>query len=94
MHQIHQKLGLNYTINHIGSMYTVFFTDKKVDNFTDAQTSDTILFGKYFRAMLSKGIYLAPSQYESLFFSTCLTDELIDKILVAHEESLKMINDK
>ncbi len=91
MKSIHQKLGLNYTINHIGSMYTVFFTDKKVDNFIDAQTSDTALFGQYFRAMLSKGIYLAPSQYESLFFSTCLTDELIGKILFAHEESLKEI---
>jgi glutamate-1-semialdehyde 2,1-aminomutase len=92
MKSIHQKLGLNYTINHIGSMYTVFFTDKKIENFIDAQTSDTTLFGKYFRAMLSKGIYLAPSQYESLFFSTCLTDELISKILFAHEESLKEIN--
>lgn len=85
------KLGLNYTINHLGSMYSLFFTDKEVFDFESAKSSDTGLFGKYFQAMLHKGIYLAPSQFESLFLSTALTDEHIDNIIDANESSLKEV---
>lgn len=85
------KLGLNYTINHVGSMFTLFFTEQQVNNFEDAKTSNTELFGKYFQAMLKRGIYLAPSQYESMFLSTALTDEHIQLILEANYESLKEI---
>ena len=84
-------LGLNYTINHLGSMYSLFFTDKPVFDFESAKQCDTALFGKYFRAMLDRGIYLAPSQFESLFLSTALTDDLIDKIIIANKESLQEI---
>ena len=86
-----QKLGLNYTLNHVGSMFTLFFTDKPVNNFEDAKTSDTALFGRYFQAMLKRGIYLAPSQYEAMFLSTALTDEHIQTILQANFESLKEV---
>ncbi|MCH6201120.1 glutamate-1-semialdehyde 2,1-aminomutase [Aquiflexum sp. LQ15W] len=84
-----EKHGLNYRINHIGSMYSLFFTDQEVFDFESAKKSDTVRFGKYFQAMLKRGIYLAPSQYESLFLSTALTDDLIEKIVQANEESLK-----
>jgi glutamate-1-semialdehyde 2,1-aminomutase len=83
------KLGLNYTINHIGSMYSLFFTDQDVFDFESAKKSDTVRFGKYFQSMLKRGVYLAPSQYESLFLSTALTDDLVEKIIKANEESLK-----
>jgi glutamate-1-semialdehyde 2,1-aminomutase len=83
------KLGLNYTINHLGSMYSLFFTDQEVFDFESAKKSDTVRFGKYFQGMLKRGIYLAPSQYESLFLSTALSDELIEKVIKANEESLK-----
>lgn len=86
-----EKLGLNFTINHLGSMYSLFFTDEEVFDFASAKHSDTVLFGKYFQAMLKKGIYLAPSQFESLFLSTALNDELIGKIIQANEESIKEI---
>lgn len=86
-----QKLGLNYTLNHVGSMFTLFFTDKPVNNFEEAKTSDTALFGRYFQAMLKRGIYLAPSQYEAMFLSTALTDEHIKTILQANYESLKEV---
>lgn len=85
------KLGLNYTVNHLGSMYSLFFTDKEIYDFESAKHSDTVLFGKYFQSMLQKGIYLAPSQFESLFLSTALTNDLIDQILDANEASLKEI---
>ncbi|MCU0468707.1 MAG: glutamate-1-semialdehyde 2,1-aminomutase [Arcicella sp.] len=86
-----EKLGLKYTLNHIGSMFTLFFTEKAVNNFEDAKTSDTALFGRYFQAMLKRGIYLAPSQYEAMFLSTALTDEHINTILEANLESLKEV---
>ena len=85
------ELGLNFTINQLGSMYTLFFTDQEVYDFETAKKSDTALFGKYFQAMLSRGIYLAPSQYESLFLSTALTEDLVGKIVTAHGESLKEV---
>lgn len=86
------KLGLNYTVNHLGSMYSLFFTGKEVYDFASAKQANTQLFGKYFQAMLKRGIYLAPSQFESLFLSTSLSDDLIAKILQANEESLKEIH--
>jgi glutamate-1-semialdehyde 2,1-aminomutase len=86
-----QKTGLNYTINRVGSMYSLFFTDKEVFNWETAKTSDTALFGKYFHAMLDKGVYLAPSQYESLFISTSITTSIADRIIEATEQSLKEI---
>ncbi|GAB3218335.1 glutamate-1-semialdehyde 2,1-aminomutase [Algoriphagus aestuariicola] len=88
---INQSLGLDFTINQLGSMYSLFFTQESVTDFESAKTSDTALFGKYFQAMLHRGVYLAPSQFESLFLSTALSDDLIGKILQAHEESMKEI---
>jgi glutamate-1-semialdehyde 2,1-aminomutase len=87
-----KKLGLNYTINHIGSMFTQFFTDKAVHNLEDAKQSDTVRFGQYFQKMLHKGIYLAPSQFESMFLSAAITDNHIERILEANLESLREIN--
>ncbi|MFC5408659.1 glutamate-1-semialdehyde 2,1-aminomutase [Larkinella bovis] len=85
------SLGLNFTINHLGSMYTLFMTERPVSNFVDAKSSDLALFGRYFQAMLKRGVYLAPSQFESLFLSVALTDELVDEIIWANEESLKEV---
>ncbi|MDI9871999.1 glutamate-1-semialdehyde 2,1-aminomutase [Flectobacillus roseus] len=87
-----QKLGLNYTLNHVGSMFTLFFTEKPVNNFEDAKSSDTALFGKFFNAMLKRGVYMAPSQYEAMFISTALTDEHVAQILDASYESFKEIS--
>lgn len=83
--------GKSYTINRIGSMISLFFTDKEVNNFEDAKTCDTTLFGKYFREMLNQGVYLAPSQFESLFLSTAITSELTNKIIEANKVSLDKI---
>lgn len=83
-----KKAGKSYTVNQIGSMYSLFFTDKTVTDFESAKTSDTELFGKYFNAMLEKGVYLAPSQYESLFVSAAITDALVDEIVEKSHEAL------
>lgn len=86
------QLGLSYTMNRLGSMITLFFTSENVTDFDAAKTTDTELFGKYFREMLNRGIYLAPSQYETLFISTAITKELADQIIQANLESLKAIH--
>jgi glutamate-1-semialdehyde 2,1-aminomutase len=85
-----KKLGLDFKINQIGSMYTLFFTNQPVTDFPSAKTSDLTLFGKYFHAMLDRGIYLGPSQFESMFLSTALTDTHLDRIIEANEASLKV----
>lgn len=89
MREINASLGLKFTINHVGSMFNMFFTDKPVVDFESAKTANTQMFGRYFHAMLDKGIYLGPSQFETLFVSAAIKDKHIDKILKAHKESLK-----
>lgn len=84
-------LGLSYTINQVGSMYSLFFSEEPVNDFSSAKKCDTELFGKYFNLMLQKGIYLAPSQFETLFVSAVLTDSDIEEIIRANDESLRAI---
>ncbi|MGL4632136.1 MAG: aminotransferase class III-fold pyridoxal phosphate-dependent enzyme, partial [Leadbetterella sp.] len=86
------ELGLNYTVNQIGSMYSLFFTSEQVIDLSSAKSSNTVLFGKYFHAMLQKGIYLAPSQFESMFLSTKIETKIIKKILKASQASLETIH--
>ncbi|MEN9958311.1 MAG: Glutamate-semialdehyde -aminomutase [Bacteroidota bacterium] len=81
-------IGKKYTINQLGSMFTLFFTDVPVNNFNDAKTSDLNLFGQYFQGMLRRGIYLPPSQFESWFISDAIGDDEIAKILAASEATL------
>ena len=83
------RLGLPFTVNHVGSMFSLFFTGEQVTDFETAKTSDAVLFGKYFQKMLAQGIYLAPSQFETLFISTAISSELVDQIVEANYQSLK-----
>ena len=86
-----KKLGLNFSTNEIGSMHSLFFTDLKVTDFEKAKKTDTAMFGRYFNEMLEAGIYLPPSQFETLFISNCITDTEVDKFLEASYASLKKI---
>lgn len=81
--------GLPFTINDVGSMFTLFFTDERVTDFSTAKTSDTAKFARYFQSMLGRGIYLAPSQYEALFVSAAIDSNIADRILDASERSLE-----
>jgi len=84
-------VGKKYTLNSIGSMLSLFFTDKEVDDFNSAKFSDTEIFGRYFNAMLENGVYIAPSQFESLFLSTAINEKNADLIIDANLKSLKSI---
>jgi glutamate-1-semialdehyde 2,1-aminomutase len=88
-----KKLNLDFVINRVGSMFTLFFTNNEVTDADSARRSDTNLFGIYFRAMLENGIYLPPSQYEAAFVSTEHTRYLIDKTIRANFKSLKAVLD-
>ncbi len=73
------------TVNRVGSLLSVFFTDEPVTDADSAQRSDTEAFARYFGEMLERGIYLPPSQFESMFVSYSHTDEDIDKTIRAIE---------
>ncbi|MBY0425774.1 MAG: glutamate-1-semialdehyde 2,1-aminomutase [Cytophagales bacterium] len=88
------KLGLNFTINRVGSMFSLFFTEKEVVNFETAKTSNLNIFGLYFNEMLNRGIYLAPAQFEALFVSTALDEACINKIISAHYASVEAVYEK
>lgn len=87
-----KKLNVSYTINHVGSMFSLFFTEHPVYDFQSASASDTKRFGAYFQQMLQRGIYLAPSQFEALFISASITNQLVDQIVKANYESLKAVH--
>jgi glutamate-1-semialdehyde 2,1-aminomutase len=67
-------------VNQIGSMITVFFTDKPVVDTETAMAANASTFARFFHAMLERGIYLPPSQYESAFISTMHNDSILNKI--------------
>jgi len=86
------NLNLNYTLNRVGSMFTLFFTDQEVIDFDTAKTSDTDKFARYFNAMLESGIYLPPSQYEACFVSIAHDKKDLDKTIAKNYEALKALN--
>jgi glutamate-1-semialdehyde 2,1-aminomutase len=75
--------------NRVGSMACMFFTHLEVSNWTTASTSDTDRYAAYFRGMLDRGFWLAPSQFEATFASLAHTDEELDAFCEAAGEVLK-----
>lgn len=68
------ECGKAYSINHTGSLGSIFFTVREVKNYAGAKTSDTGAFASYCNYMLDHGIYCAPSQFEAMFISMAHTD--------------------
>ena len=83
-----RSLGLPLSQNRVGSMSTLFFTPGPVRDYRSAMASDTKRFGVYFREMLRRGIYLAPSQFEAGFVSAAHSDDDIARTIDANRESL------
>lgn len=86
-----REVGVKATVNQQGSMFTLFFSDVHVVDYETAKKADTDLFGKYFQHMLEQGIYLAPSQFEAMFISEAISNEVVDSILAASRESFKRL---
>jgi len=77
------ELKLPYRLNRAGSMFTLFFTNKDVQDYNSTKASDTKKFSKYFNLMLEQGIYLPPSQFESCFVSAAHSKDDIKLTLTA-----------
>ena len=84
-----KSLGLNYTLNRAGSMFTLFFSESPVTDYATAKKSDTSKFAKYFREMLNQGVYLAPSQFEACFISASHGKKELDRTIKAVYNALK-----
>jgi len=74
-----QKARIPVTINRIGSILSVFFTDRSIHNFADVQSTNIGLFKRMFSGLIRKGIYIAPSAYEAMFVSLAHTRQDIEK---------------
>ncbi len=85
------EVGTPLTFNRVGSMFTAFFTDQKVKDFTSAKTSDTARFGKFFISMLKNGVNIAPSQFEAAFLSLAHSKADINKTIEAARQSLRSL---
>ena len=80
-----------HSINSISSMFQIFFTDKRVIDYKTAKKSNTQKFQKLFSKLLKNGVFIAPSQYETVFLSDAHTDADITKALGAYGLSLKQV---
>jgi glutamate-1-semialdehyde 2,1-aminomutase len=81
--EVAREAGVVTTTNRVGSMFTSFFTNEPVTDWTSAAHADRAAYGRFFHAMLDAGVYLAPSQFEAAFISLAHTDELLDRTVEA-----------
>lgn len=90
MEKIAQDAKAEVSVNHIGSIGTIFFTSKNPKNYSDAKKSDIAEYAKYFNHMLNSGNYFAPAQFEAGFISFAHTEKNIEKTL----QDVKMYFDR
>lgn len=79
--EIFAKKGINYTVNQVGSIGSIFFTESPVTNFAQAKTADLDCFSRYYKYMLNHGQYIAPAQFEAVFISAAHREEDIEETL-------------
>src|SRR6202140_218848 len=82
--------GVTMCHNRVGSMFTWFFTEGPVTEWTSAAKSDAEAFGRFFRAMLESGIYLPPSQYEAAFMSAAHTERDVQQTIAAAKQAFAL----
>lgn len=86
-----EAAGIAVTAEAAGGMWGFFFTEGRVVDFASARHADTDRFARFFHAMLNRGVYLAPSQFEAAFVSLAHTDDDIEATLIAAREAMKAI---
>jgi glutamate-1-semialdehyde 2,1-aminomutase len=89
--EVFERHRVPHQINQRGSMVGFFFTGAPVVDLASAQTSDTTFYARFFHALLERGIYLAPSQFEAAFLSTAHTEAAIDRTLAAADEAVASV---
>jgi glutamate-1-semialdehyde 2,1-aminomutase len=91
MSEVLTRHSVPHTAASRGSMVGFFLTDGPVTNVTEAKRSDTALYGRFFHAMLERGVYLAPSQFEAGFLSTAHRQLDVDRTLEMADEALTAV---
>lgn len=86
-----QAAGIPVTVNHLGSMGSLFFVAIPVTDFATAKKSDQDLFKRYYKRMLEQGIYLAPSPFEASFVSTSHSEDTINRTIDCAEKAFRTI---
>jgi glutamate-1-semialdehyde 2,1-aminomutase len=86
-----ERKGIPHRVNRTGSMFCLFFTDREIVNVSDVMRQDLVMFQKFFWGCLEKGIYLAPSPYETGFISLAHTEADLDETLTVFEDVLRTI---
>jgi glutamate-1-semialdehyde 2,1-aminomutase len=86
-----RRSSLRGCINRVGSLLTLFFGVERVENADDARKADTAQFAKFFRAMLERGVYLPPSQFEAVFVSLAHSEADIGMTINAAQESARTL---
>jgi glutamate-1-semialdehyde 2,1-aminomutase len=80
--------GIGLTTNRVGSMFTWFFTPEAVTDFASAGSSDTAAFARFHHAMMERGVWLPPSQFEAAFVSTAHGEREVEIVLEAAREAM------
>ncbi len=89
--QIFQDAGVPATINRVASMFTVFFTDQPVTDWTGAARADAERYARYWRAMLDAGVYLAPSAFEAAFVGAAHTPAEVEQTLEGARQAVSAL---
>jgi len=84
-----QAAGIPVYQTRVGTMFTTFFTDRPVTDWTTASRADTQRYAAFFQAMLAAGVYLAPSQFEAGFMSTAHGDAEIEATIAAARQAFQ-----
>jgi glutamate-1-semialdehyde 2,1-aminomutase len=91
LQNIVRQLSLKATVQRVGSMWTLFFTDQPVTNYASAKTSRADLYARFFQGMLQSGFYLPPSQFEAAFLGIAHGPAEIQAFLEEAERVLKQL---
>jgi len=86
-----RRAGVPVTVNRVGSMLTAFFTGDAVTDFASARRSDTRRYAKFFHAMLERGVFLAPSQFEAAFISLAHEEADLEAVSEAARKSFQTL---
>ncbi len=87
---IASDMKIPHQINSVSSMFQIFFTNEQVTNYSTAKAADAIKFKKLFQGLLKYGVFVAPSQFETVFLSSAHTHEDMKKTITAYEKALKL----
>lgn len=92
MAEVFRRRDVPHTVGAAGSMFGFFFTDGPVTDLTSAKTADTALYAAFFHAMLDRGFYFAPSQFEAGFVSLAHDEAAIDRTISAADDAVAEIH--